>query len=260
MIQWNGTEAGRMLGDRWEEQVSGGDGVGEKVEERGNGNKISGTRAIDEREKSSEWAGQLQRRQCGSVCRASLMWWHDDDGVDDSPERTYHYQAAQLQRNFSPAATASAGFRTEADLGGLRHLEEQWVTQWRGKTSPLKMEKKRRQEGTTRERRSGSMQGWKGRGSHQGEGCKRDSIRVCACGVWRSGGRQEGQTGSKCTADGGNTCTIWVQALRLVLVVNMNAEEQLLVHRGVLLFYLLPECVCVWSYRLLCMCKQVCVR
>lgn len=256
-MKWNrsGKDAWRQM--RGSSQWWGRSGG--KVKERGDGNKISGTRAIDEREKSSEWAGQLQRRQCGSVCRASLMWWHDDDGVDDSPERTYHYQEAQLQRNFSPAATPSAGFRTEADLGGLRHLEEQWVTQWRCKTSPLKTEKERRQEETTVERRSGSMQGWKVRGSHQGEGCMRDSVRAFACGVWRSRGRQEGRRGSKWTADGGNTCTIWEQALRLVLVVNMNAEEQLLVHR-VFYHFICSQGVRVWRYRLLCMCKQMCVR
>lgn len=35
-----------------------------------------------------EWwerAGQLRWQRCGSVFGALLMWWHDDDGVYDSP-------------------------------------------------------------------------------------------------------------------------------------------------------------------------------
>lgn len=32
--------------------------------------------------------------------------------------------------------------------------------------------------------------------------------KLCTRGVWRSGVRQEGQTGSKCTTDAENTCLI----------------------------------------------------
>lgn len=53
---------------------------GRKVNDRGNGNKISGTAAIDERKREevggrevSERAGQLWWQQRGSVCGALLM-------------------------------------------------------------------------------------------------------------------------------------------------------------------------------------------
>lgn len=118
----------------------------------------------------SERAGQLWWRGHGSARGALLMWWHDDDGVDDSPlvgnQREERIIITQLNYSaISPRqrqALQGSSSRLIREACGV--LEDQWTAQWRGETSPKRREKKRRQE-----RRSGSTQGWRGRGSGGGE-------------------------------------------------------------------------------------------
>lgn len=191
-IQWNGTEAGRIIGGRWEKLVSHNEIGGKKWKRGGNGNKISGTRAINEREKSRStpvWkASHLQ-----SIADVMAWWWRcwSFTAGRKSGRRTCHYQAAQLRHNFTPAATVTTGLRAEADLGGLRHLEDQQATQWHSKKLPLKMKKKRRQAGSDcGDEEWGHIKmkevvKWRG-----------------ACSTAQSKDRQEGWTGVKRAADG----------------------------------------------------------
>lgn len=105
---------------------------GTKREKRksGSGNKEGGWRAIEAREKSERKSRSSPTTAVWKCLRsvADVMawwwwcWWFT--AVRKSKGRTYYYHAAQLHRNFSPAAPPSAGLLIEADLEAPPHLEK----------------------------------------------------------------------------------------------------------------------------------------
>lgn len=143
------------------------------MKERGNGVK----------EQVSSSGGIVEAYSMWSIADVIARWWWCwwFTAGRKSERRTYYYHAAQLQRNFSLAATASAGLLIEADLWGLWRLGgpvNYSAARWDIPTREGSRRKGRR--GATGERRRGSTQGWGGWGSSGGKG-KRDVINAGVC-------------------------------------------------------------------------------
>ena len=190
-VQWNGTETGRRAGDGWEERTVARTEREKRQRKRGNGNKRSGTTAIDERERGRERARERAGWESGATPAAAAWkrlrsvadvmarwwwcWWFT--AGKKSVRRTYYYHTAQLQRNFFPTATASAGLLIEADLGGPRRLGgpvNDSAVRWDSPTSEGR--------GRPGARRRGSTQWWRGRGSSGGDACEGIGKKRCRAG------------------------------------------------------------------------------
>lgn len=155
-----------------------------------------------------------------TVCGALLIWWPDDDGVDDSPlvGNQKEERIIITQLNYSAISPwqrqALQGSSLKLIWEACGVLEDQWTTQQRSETSPLEEgedekagEDNRGEEAwehtgikRVRRQRRKRVQTWRSE--------RRRPRELCSWRMWRSVAEQEGQTGSKCTSDAENTCSV----------------------------------------------------